>query len=382
MQPELSPFLLFLAWRLLSLSLSNQRNIALNQTPNHQTYKKAVLLVGNFLSESGFNRAVTEDLAEQLCAAGWQVSTTSHRVNRLGRLLDMVMTVWIQRHNYQVAQVDIFSGMAFRWAEAVIWLLRRLSKPYVLTLHGGGLPDFAVSHPKRVGNLLKHAKVVTTPSVYLKEKMQPYYHGELRVLPNPLEISFYAYRQRVKPKPTLIWLRAFHQMYNPMLALKVLEKLAQDIPNVTLTMIGPDKGDNSREAVEQMAKDLGIYEHLELVGGVPRHEVPKLLAQGDIFLNTTRIDNTPISVIEAMACGLCVISTAVGGIPYLLTDEIDALLTPADDSNQMVKAVKRILDEPNLAEKLSDAGRKKAEQFDWSVVLPQWENLLEEVITK
>lgn len=354
----------------------------MNQTPNHQTYKKAVLLVGNFLSESGFNRAVTEDLAEQLCAAGWQVSTTSHRVNRLGRLLDMVMTVWIQRHNYQVAQVDIFSGMAFRWAEAVIWLLRRLSKPYVLTLHGGGLPDFAVSHPKRVGNLLKHAKVVTTPSVYLKEKMQPYYHGELRVLPNPLEISFYAYRQRVKPKPTLIWLRAFHQMYNPMLALKVLEKLAQDIPNVTLTMIGPDKGDNSREAVEQMAKDLGIYEHLELVGGVPRHEVPKLLAQGDIFLNTTRIDNTPISVIEAMACGLCVISTAVGGIPYLLTDEIDALLTPADDSNQMVKAVKRILDEPNLAEKLSDAGRKKAEQFDWSVVLPQWENLLEEVITK
>jgi glycosyltransferase involved in cell wall biosynthesis len=97
--------------------------------------------------------------------------------------------------------------------------------------------------------------------------------------------------------------------------------------------------------------------------------------QGDIFLNTTNVDNTPISVLEAMACGLCVVSTNAGGIPYLLEHERDALLVPPDDAQAMARAVHRILTEPGLAESLSENARRKVEQFDWCAVLPQWERL-------
>jgi glycosyltransferase involved in cell wall biosynthesis len=77
-----------------------------------------------------------------------------------------------------------------------------------------------------------------------------------------------------------------------------------------------------------------------------------------------------------MACGLCVVSTNVGGIPYLLEHEHDALLVPPDDAEAMAAAVTRLLTEPGLAERLSHNARQKAEQFDWSVILPQLENIL------
>jgi glycosyltransferase involved in cell wall biosynthesis len=101
--------------------------------------------------------------------------------------------------------------------------------------------------------------------------------------------------------------------------------------------------------------------------------------KGDIFLNTTHVDNTPVSVLEAMACGLCVVSTNVGGIPYLLEDEYDDLLVTSDDPVAMTTAVRRLLIEPGLAPRLSRNARQKAEQFDWSNILPQWEALLTSV---
>jgi glycosyltransferase involved in cell wall biosynthesis len=100
---------------------------------------------------------------------------------------------------------------------------------------------------------------------------------------------------------------------------------------------------------------------------------------GDVFLNTTRVDNTPVSVLEAMACGLCVVSTNVGGIPYLLQHGHDALLVPSDNAEAMAGAVRRILTEPGLAAQLSANARGTASGCDWSAVLPQWEALIDEL---
>jgi glycosyltransferase involved in cell wall biosynthesis len=292
----------------------------------------------------------------------------------MGRLLDMVKTVYRRRREYAVAQVDVFSGSAFLWAEAVCAVLRRLGKPCILTLRGGNLPEFARRHPVRVRRLLRGAQAVTAPSRYLYERMAPY-RPDLRLLPNALDLRAYPFRLRRNPAPGLVWLRAFHEIYNPSLGPKVLARLLPEFPDARLTMVGPDKGDGSLERARQTARDLGIAERVCFPGGVAKTEVPDWLQKGDIFLNTTNVDNTPVSVLEAMACGLCVVSTNVGGLPYLLNHEQDALLVPPDDAAAMASAVRRVLAEPGLSERLSANGRAKAGQHDWSVVLPQWEAL-------
>jgi glycosyltransferase involved in cell wall biosynthesis len=343
--------------------------------------KFPVLLVGNFLSSTLGIRSVCEDLAIQLAAYCWPVLTTSERRGRLPRLLDMVNTAWYRRYDYTVAQVDVFSGPAFVWAEAVCQILRWVGKPYILTLHGGNLPAFAQKWSRRVRRLLCSATAVTTPSLYLLENMAPYC-PHIRLLPNPLDLSAYKFTLRKQLQPSLVWLRSFHTTYNPSLAPRALARLVESFPSISLSMIGPDRGDGSLQAMQQIATELGVTHRIILPGKIPKAEVADWMSRGDIFLNTTNVDNTPVSVLEAMACGLCVVSTNVGGIPYLLGHEHDALLVPPNDPAAIATAVRRLLTEPGLAERLSRNARQKAEQFDWSVILPQWEALLTSVRTR
>jgi len=338
----------------------------------------SVLVIGNFLSSSVGTRGVCEDLAAQLRGSGWFVLTASSRRPRLARLLDMLATAWQQRRRYQVAQVDVFSGPAFFWAEAVCWTLRKARKPYVLTLHGGNLPAFAGRWPRRVRRLLCSAAAVTTPSPYLLHQMRSY--GEdLRLVPNPVDLRAFRFRLRQRPEPRLIWVRAFHRIYNPMLAPRIVALLAREFPDIHLTMLGPDKGDGSLQATQELARKLGVAHNIEWPGAVPREKIPEWLDQADVFLNTTNADNTPVSVLEAMASGLCIVSTNVGGIPYLLESEREALLTPAGDAEAMAFATRRLLAEPGLPEALSLHARRKAEQFDWAAILRQWELLLKSI---
>lgn len=319
------------------------------------------------------------ELSRRLHVRGWEVLLASSHENRFLRLADMVSTAFLKRASYQIALVDVFSGAAFLWAEIVCLLLRWLRKPHILTLHGGNLPVFAARNPGRVRNLLRDAAVVTAPSPYLQKAMQPY-RQDILLLPNPLDISRYSFRMRAAPAPRLVWLRAFHHIYNPSLAPRVLALLANEFPDINLTMFGPDKMDGSFEPTRKTAHDLGVQDKIGFPGAVPKERVPEVLQTGDIFLNTTHIDNTPVSVLEAMACGLCVVTTSVGGLPDLLEDGMDALLVPPDDPQAMANAICRLLTEPGLAEKLSVNARRKVEGFDWPVILPQWERLFTELI--
>jgi glycosyltransferase involved in cell wall biosynthesis len=347
-----------------------------NVTQPKQTSAAAprILIAGNFLSAHGYARGVCEELALRLRELGWSVITTSRQPFRPVRLVDMMSTVWLHRHDYDVAQVDVYSGPAFFWAEAVCWLLRRAARPYVLTLHGGRLPEFAKRERDRVCKLLNSAALVTVPSPYLLNQMAEY-RRDLILLPNALDLENYRHSPRPELRPRLIWLRALHDIYNPLMAVRVLALLKKDYPSITLTMVGPDK-EFGVDKLFAEAKQYGVESQLTVTGKVPKKLVPEMLSSADIFLNTSNVDNTPVSVLEAMAAGLCVVSTAVGGIPYLLKSEDDALLVPVNDHYAMATAVRSLLTDRKLAKRIQAASQAKVRGFDWSLVLPQWQDLL------
>jgi glycosyltransferase involved in cell wall biosynthesis len=117
-------------------------------------------------------------------------------------------------------------------------------------------------------------------------------------------------------------------------------------------------------------------ERVTFGGAIDKRDIPGVLDRADIFLNTSNVDNTPVTLLEAMAAGLCIVSTDVGGIPYLLQHGYDSLLVPPNEPEAMAYAIRRILTEPQLAGYLSRNARLKAEQFDWSNILPRWDALL------
>lgn len=331
------------------------------------------LLLGNHLSASGDSPKVCEELAERLRRVGWPVETASTRRTPAVRLADMVWAAGSRPCD--VAQIDVYSGRAFLWAEAAAAALQARRKPYVLTLHGGDLPAFAARHPRRIEHLLRSADAVTAPSGYL-ERAFAAVRDDIVTLPNAVDLPRYRFRRRDRPAPRLLWLRAFHEIYDSILAIETLAELRQDVPDVRLVMAGPDRGDGALEASRRRAEDLRLGERLSIGGRVEKTAVPDCLAGADIFVNTSRTDNFPVSLVEAMACGLCIVSTNVGGIPDLLEDGVDALLVRPGDASAMAAAIRRILREPRLARRLSENARRKAEAFDWTAVLPRWQGLL------
>jgi glycosyltransferase involved in cell wall biosynthesis len=337
---------------------------------------QTILFVGNFLSSQSGHRQYCEDLADKLDQHGWRTIRTSSRPGRIERLFDMVRTTWLRRGDYEIAHIDVFSGLAFVWAEVVATELTRLGKPYVLTLHGGNLPQFARRWPARVRRLLASAATVTSPSSYLASQLAAL-APSVDIVPNALDVSRYPYQHRERAAPRLVWVRAFHELYNPMLAVDALAVVLAKLPEATLTMVGSDK-DGSLDRVRRHAVGLGIARSVRLVPGVPKHQVPDYLQDGDIFLNTTNVDNTPVSLLEAMACGLCVVTTNVGGIPYLVTNDEDALLVPPRDPILMGAAIVRLVEDRALASKVSRNAHRHATRCDWRPTLARWDRVFRE----
>ena len=337
-----------------------------------------LLFVGNFLSASTAHRHYCEDLADRIERRNWHVVRTSKRMGRFARFADMVGVTWRRRGEYQIAHVDLFSNLGFTWAEVVCFELLRLNKPFILTLRGGSLPEFADKWPRRMARLLESAAAVTAPSSYMRDAMTAH-ASNIAVIPNALDIARYPFRCREAVEPKLVWLRAFHRVYNPVLAVEVLGRLLVEQPLARLEMIGPDREDGSLLDVQRRARELGVDHRLTISPGIPKLDVGTRLASADIFINTTDFDNAPVTVLEAMACGLCVVSTNVGGIPHLLANRRNSLLVPPRDVDAMVGAINELVAQPALASAISATARDEALAFDWPRVLEQWDSLLQRV---
>ncbi len=340
--------------------------------------KSGILLAGCFLSAQGIARQPIEDLAERLRDSGYSVICCSSIRRGWLRVLDLLFTALVKRPRYDVAIVDLFSGYAFFWGAALSKFLSFLGCPFILALHGGGLPEFGKKWPRQMCGCLNAATAVVAPSPYLRDALREW-RSDITLMPNAIDLSRYHYTNRPVLEPNLIWLRTFRSIYDPQVAPQVVRLLSDKFPNVKLTMIGCDWGDGSFEATEREADRLQVVDRVRLIKGIPKDEVPNYLSQADIFLNTSSVDNTPVSVIEAMACGLPVVSTNVGGMPKLIDDRHDGVLVPPNDADAMATAVAGLLRNPQEAALMAKRARTKVVQFGWSTILPKWGNLLAKV---
>lgn len=346
-------------------------------TPAAAKHFSPVLLIGNFLSGHDGRRTYSEDLAARLEAAGAGVLRASKLMFKPARMADMVGAALGARGEYRVAVIDVYSGQAFLWAEAAARAAKMRGRAVVLALHGGRLPEFAERYGERARRLLRLADAVVAPSGYLRDALARW-RCDIQVIPNAIELERYPFRLRTRAEARLTWLRSYHAIYNPEMAVEVLARVRAERPEARLTMYGADK-DGSLERVRGAARRLGVEAAVTLRGAIPKPQVGEALAEADVFLNTTNVDNMPVSVVEAMACGLCIMSTNPGGVPYLVEDGVDGLLVKPCDADGMARAVLRILSEEGLSARLSAMARRKAERHNWPAVLDEWLELLARV---
>ena len=338
--------------------------------------KAALLIAGNFLSSKSGTRGMCEDLSDQFEARGYSVIRSSSIKNRYLRMMDFLWTAFFKRNQYDNAIVELYSGLAFEWARILGGFLQLLGKPFILVLHGGRLWEFYTENPKKVEILLKMAASCCSPSTFLVDNFSTI-NIDVRYIPNGFDLKKYTFIKRETFEPKLVWLRAIHQIYNPQMAIDVFQMVSECFPEAELWMIGPDKQDGSMAEVHEKIKGLGRPERLHIVGPVPKETVPVWLNKGDIFLNTTNYESFGVSVIEAAACGLAIVSTDAGELPRMWTNEENALLIPVGDAEGMGKAVISILENYSVARKMTQNAKRKVEAYQWDQVMPLWIKLIE-----
>jgi glycosyltransferase involved in cell wall biosynthesis len=325
------------------------------------------------LSGHGYNKTSIETLGSFLEVEGYNMYFTSSKKNQLLRLVDMIYTTIKLFPKLDYILIDTYSTCSFWYAFICSQLARFFKIRYISILRGGDLPNRLDSNPKLCKRIFNNAFTNVAPSNYLLSEFINRGFQNVIYIPNSIELNNYPFKIRESFQAKLLWVRAFSTIYNPKMAVDVLKKLQSQYPNASLTMVGPDK-DGSMETTKQYAKELDV--EVCFTNRLSKEEWIRLSENFDFFINTTHFDNTPISVMEAMALGLPIISTNVGGIPFLLKNNENAILVNDNDSINMANCIIDLIENQERASLLSSKGRAFVEQMDWKVVKNQWNMLL------
>jgi glycosyltransferase involved in cell wall biosynthesis len=337
--------------------------------------KPRVCIVGPLVGgHAGRVTTQGEKLRDVLVAAGYPVIAVSTSENRYVRVADIAATIARARSRIDVMIVFTYSYKAFIAADVATMLGRVFRIPIVLAMCGGAIPQFMTEWPAWTARVFRRATKIVCQSPYLARALEG--RGlTVQIIPNVFDVARYRHASRARARPRLFWMRTFEDLYNPQLALRTFARVRERFGDATLVLAGQDTGHQHTVEAEARRMNLPVRfaGFLDLAGKQREGDA------ADIFLNTPRIDNRPICVVEAAALGLPVVSTNVGGIPDLLEHEVTGLLVPDDDDRAMADAVIRLVDEPALVERLSKNGAVLAQRSAISNVLPQWDRLLAEV---
>ena len=334
---------------------------------------KKLLYIGNKLAVHGHNPTTIDTLSVLFANEGYHVVSASSRSNKVVRILDMLATLFRHAKTTDFVIIDTYSTANFWYAFLVSQCCRILKCRYIPFLHGGNLPERLSKSPRWCRMIFNNAYRNVAPSLYLKQIFEDFKVPNVSYVPNVIELKEYDFKERIGLKPRLLWVRAFADIYNPKMAVAVLGELQKKYPEASLCMVGPEK-DGSLAATKQYAETKKVT--VQFTGRLTKKEWTGLAPDFDIFISTTHFDNTPVSVLEAMALGMPVVATNVGGIPYLLTHDIDAQLVGDNAVIEMSEAIVKLIENPDFAREQTKNAYRKIIAFDWTEVKKQWDNLL------
>ncbi len=245
---------------------------------------------------------------------------------------------------------------------------RLLNKRVVFNYRGGEAASFFQGFARHFLWIFKLADATVVPSGYLKS----IFHKvgvETKIIPNISEMERFRfeppdYEKNVK----FICTRNFEAYYDILTLVKGFRLVKNELPDSFLTLIG--EGSLKKEIVDFVdASDLAGS--VAFLGKIDAHDIPVYLTMHDIYVNSSIVDNYPISLLEAFSSGLPVVSTSAGGIPYLVENRVTGILVEPGDHKTLAKEMLRLACDPDLGRKLAANARRVANDHSWENIWPK-----------
>ena len=328
-----------------------------------------VIYLGNFLSKHGLTESLAETFAKQMLINGIPIKCSSDKLNKISRIFDLCW-IAIKSNKKDILLIDTFSTSAFYLSLILGFIAKIKGVKYCPILRGGNLP-IKLNSNRIAGLYFSNSYKIIAPSQYLFKPFHLKYKNVI-CIPNFIPINNYKFIHRKKIELNLLWVRSFDKIYNPFLVLELAEMLLAANFVFHITMVGPDK-DGTMVDFKRELENKKMESFFTLTGKLEKKQWIELSAKNSIFINSTNFDNHPVSIIEAMALGFPILSTNVGGVPYLIENNENGLLFEKNDKEEFYNLVIKLFNNPELCSKLSLNARKTAEKLDWKDIKKMWD---------
>lgn len=254
----------------------------------------------------------------------------------------------------------------FFWITYPAMILIRLhGKKVILSARGGGARRFFQKYRPVVRPILSKADVIATPSGFLKEAFKDVLGIEAVIIPTLADLHQFQFHSRDRLRPMLLSVRNFEEIYDIACIIKAFKIIRDRFPEAKLGIAGSGSLESE---LESLVSSLKLDDSIIFYGQVSHKEIQELYGKYDISVNASRVDNLPGTILEAYACGLPVVSTNAGGIPYIVEDGITGLLVNIGDHEAMAKQVIRIIEEPEFGKTLAKNAEQYCRTFSWEHV--------------
>jgi len=255
----------------------------------------------------------------------------------------------------------------------------------ILTLQSGDLDD--KNKQKKIPAWLwkkihTRPDYVTAISTFLRDRALRLGASPDRVLIIPNGVDFTAadkYKSLKKETHRLVSVARLSWEKGLDYLIEAMPKIKRDFPDVRLRIVG---GGPLEKKLKQKTKELGMETTITFLGNQPHEKTLREVAQAEVFITPSLAEGLGIVFIEAQAVGTPAIGTAIGGIPDVIQNEKTGLLIRARDADAIYAAVKKLFENKNLREKVTDQAWKKLNRFDWKIIARQVSDLYKSILSE
>ena len=274
-------------------------------------------------------------------------------------------------HSYLLSVILLLSFLA---PTPAILFAKLYRKKVLLNYHSGEADDHLTRWPVTAIPIIRLADEIAVPSEYLVQVFAQAWSSGAGDLQHYRQETF-RFRERRPLKPVFLSNRNLESHYGVDRVLRAFAIIQQSLPEASLTVAGDG---SQRRALNGLTSDLNLRQ-VEFSGQIDQDKVLAQYDAADIYLNGSEIDNQPLSLLEAFACGLPVVTTNAGGIPDIVTHERTGLMVRCGDYKALAREAIRLLNDVPLADHITTQALAECQKYSWPAVRPQWQELYEEL---
>ncbi len=290
-------------------------------------------------------------------------------VRAVFRLVPYLARLWRAAGRCDLFHVMANSGWSWHlFAVPAIWIAQLRGTPAVVNYRGGEAEPFLRRSAAAVRFTMRRAAALVVPSAFLQQVFARF-GMPARVVPNIVDLARFHPAEAAPATLHVVVARNLEPIYDIATALRAFATVAARHPDARLSVAGSGP---ERARLEALAAELGVAAQVQFTGRLDAEQMAALYRAASVCLNPALADNMPNSVLEALASGVPVVSTDVGGVPFMVRHEETALLVKPGDAPAMAAAILRIAAEPELRRRLIADGLRAARALAWERVRAQW----------